>query len=86
MQNLNRLRQEIDTIDKDLLRLIKKRVGVVQKIGELKTELSSPVKDPERERLVIEKLVKETEDSELSAEAIEKIWRTIFDVSYKVER
>lgn len=80
------LRKKIDKIDEQILKLLKKRVDVVEKIGKYKKNNNIPIKDVKREKEVIEVLVKKAKEYGLSKDIIQKIWRNIFDYSYKVEK
>lgn len=51
-----KLRDEIDCIDMEILRLIEKRIEVVQKVGDLKHEKKSRIYVPEREEKIFETL------------------------------
>lgn len=47
-------RQEIDRIDEELVRLLTERFLVGQKIGKIKRESGQPIRDPEREKQVLQ--------------------------------
>ncbi len=51
---LDKLRYEIDQIDKEIVALFEKRMDVAQKVGAYKKEKGLPVLVPEREKKVIE--------------------------------
>ena len=46
---IDELRQEIDRLDSELLRIFNERANVALRIGEIKKGLSLPVYDPARE-------------------------------------
>lgn len=52
---IEELRSEIDQIDEALIRLIWKRIGIAERIGEAKKQVSLPVHDVERERKVVQR-------------------------------
>lgn len=57
MENeLERLRETIDEIDKELVEVFTKRMETSRRIGEYKREQGLPVFMPERERIVINRV------------------------------
>ena len=54
--DLSELRDQIDTIDADILSLINQRLEIGKKVGEIKKETGSRILDRSRERKVIERL------------------------------
>jgi len=74
-KDLKGLRDQIDSIDADILNLINQRLKIGQKVGEIKKEKGGQILDRSRERKVIEKL------SELNqGPADEEILKYIFNV------
>jgi chorismate mutase/prephenate dehydratase len=53
---LPELRQSIDTVDNELLRLLNERARLVQEVGAIKHELKQPFYVPDRERQILERL------------------------------
>ena len=82
-KNLDKLRDKIDIIDDQLLRLIIKRSSIVQDIGKIKKKLSSKV-DKNRESKVIERLLNLHKGS-FAKDSIVRIWREIFDTSVNIQ-
>ncbi|MCD4721560.1 MAG: prephenate dehydratase [Desulfobacula sp.] len=56
--DLSELRDQIDTIDANILSLINQRLDIGKKVGEIKKETGSRILDRSRERKVIERLSK----------------------------
>lgn len=54
--DLEILREEIDRIDYDLVRLLNQRAAIALQIGRTKTQTSLTVFDADRERMVIENI------------------------------
>ena len=54
--DINELRFEIDSIDDQLLELFECRMGIAKEIGKYKKEKGLPIKNPERERMVLDRL------------------------------
>ncbi len=56
-ESLETLRQKIDTIDRELVALLEKRMDTVTKIGQVKKEGNQAVYDAKREQQVLDKVV-----------------------------
>ncbi|HFD1652137.1 chorismate mutase [Enterococcus lactis] len=57
-ESLETLRQKIDTIDRELVALLEKRMDIVTKIGQVKKEGNKAVYDEKREQQVLDKVAK----------------------------
>ena len=77
-------RREIDEIDAELLRLLNMRARVALKVGALKQAAHLPFCDPERERLVLERL-QEINPGPLDERAVDKIFRRIIREPRRVQ-
>jgi len=80
--NLKALRDEIDDIDSQLVRLLTKRLAVTTKVGELKSAEGMPIFAPVREADLISKRREQAEQSGLSGDLIEDILRRLMRDSY----
>jgi len=89
MENeLKKLRNEIDNIDNEILRLLNKRMKIVKKVGELKNNTNAPIYRPEREKEIIERLtdLSKKQNGILGKDEIEAIFLEIFAISRALER
>ena len=77
-------RKEIDEIDAELLRLLNMRARLALKVGALKQAAHLPFCDPERERLVLERL-REINAGPLDERAVDKVFRRIILESRRVQ-
>ena len=86
--DLLKLREEIDKIDNEIIRLLNKRMEIVKKVGELKNTTNAPIYRPEREKEIIERLteISKKEGGILKKEDIEAIFLEIFAISRSLER
>ncbi len=84
-QQIAKLRDKIDEIDRKMVKLINQRAIYADQIGDIKRKLGLPVYVPEREEQVIEN-VKKNNPGPLSAEAIGRIYERIIDESRRLER
>lgn len=85
MSDLVSLRQKIDALDTELLRLLNERAGVAKEIGAIKSRDGLPVYSPERESRVLRNLI-ERSDGPLKPEAISAIYREIMSASLALEK
>lgn len=77
-------RNEIDQIDAELLRLLNMRARLALKVGALKQAAQLPYCDPERERVVLQRL-QELNAGPLDQRAVGKVFRRIIRESRRVE-
>ena len=85
MSDLIPLREKIDAIDTDLLRLLNERANVAKEIGTIKNRDGLPIYSPEREDRVIRGLIERSEGP-LRPEAIRAIYREIMSASLALEK
>ncbi|MBU1217322.1 prephenate dehydratase [bacterium] len=87
MKTLDECRAEIDKLDNEMLEILNKRMRVVHRVGEIKHESGTAVYRPEREKAIIERLAKMSEESggSLNRGAIEAIYLEIFAVARNLE-
>ena len=74
------LREELDTINQELLALLERRGRIVHQVMQIKREYALPAHDPERERRMVEALLSAASDVYPRA-ALERVFSTIFEVS-----
>ncbi len=85
MNELRKLREQIDSIDDQILDLLNERMEVVKRVGELKNSTGAPIYRPEREMEILKRL-KSKNRGPLPSSAIEAIFLEIFAVSRNLER
>ncbi|HIE44519.1 MAG TPA: prephenate dehydratase [Candidatus Omnitrophica bacterium] len=83
--DIQRLRKEIDKIDKEILRLLNKRAEVAVQIGKIKKEKGFSLYCPLREKNLINTLIKKNEGP-LPPESIENIYREILSASVNLQK
>ncbi len=84
MMTLQELREGIDKIDNEMLKLLNRRMQFVKEVGKLKQNDGSSIYRPEREKEILERLNR-LNDGDLTPEAIEAIYMEIFAVSRNLE-
>jgi chorismate mutase-like protein len=77
-------RKEIDEVDVELLRLLNVRARLALKVGALKKAAALPIVDPDRERLILERL-QVLNDGPLDGRAVDKLFRRIIRESKRIE-
>ena len=82
MKKLITLRKQIDACDDKILELLEKRFKVAREIGVAKAGGRLPVRDPKREKLVIQDRVLKGGERHLSAVLIKTVWKAIFKEAY----
>jgi chorismate mutase/prephenate dehydratase len=82
--DMGALREQINTVDEQLLSLLNKRAELALAIGAVKAASGQPVYDPAREDAVFTKLEK-ANAGPLSTGAIDEIYRTIIAICREMQ-
>ncbi len=85
MSDLATLREKIDALDGELLRVLNERARLAQEIGVIKNRESLPIYSPDREIKLLRSLVERSEGP-LRPEAIRAIYREIMSASLAIEK
>lgn len=85
MSELDELRQKIDALDTELLRLLNERASLAREIGIIKNRESLPIYSPDRETKLLRSLI-ERSNGPLRPEAIRAIYREIMSASLSIEK
>ncbi|MCL1079923.1 bifunctional chorismate mutase/prephenate dehydrogenase [Parashewanella spongiae] len=83
---LEKLRNEIDTVDQGLLNLLRQRLNLVARVGEVKHNAGLPIYAPQREASMLDKRRDEAEKLGVSPQLIEDILRRLMRESYQNEK
>ena len=84
MEDLKILREKIDKIDDEIVKLLSDRMACSEAIGEVKKSLSAPVADLKREDEIINRLTLNKKESE--AELIKDVYKIIFAYSKSLQK
>jgi chorismate mutase / prephenate dehydratase len=79
--SLGELRQQLDQTDDEIVRLLARRLATVKLIGKAKAEQSTAVRDPERERAVLQHVETLATSLGVSAPLARKIFSDLIDYS-----
>ena len=77
--NIDELRRQIDSIDDELLNLFENRMEITKEIRQYKKEKGLPIKDPERERIILGRLCKKTRPE--LAEYVKALFSALIEIS-----
>jgi chorismate mutase len=83
--DIDDIRKEIDRLDRELLRIFNERAALALAIGEIKKEKGLPVYDPQREKLIFERM-KAANPGPLEDGAIIRLFERVIDESRSLER
>lgn len=84
---LQKLRDTLDGIDNEILKLLNKRMETVHKVGLVKAQSGGAIYRPEREKSIIDRLHKQSLEANgsLNRAAIEALFLEIFAISRNLE-
>ena len=83
--SLEELRNRIDKLDRQLVKLLNERAQVVVEIGKLKNKTGKPIYSPDREKKVFARIA-ETNKGPLPDKCLVAIWRELMSGSFVLER
>ncbi len=78
-------RRKIDQVDLEILRLLNKRAQFTIEIGNIKKQRLLPFHSPEREKLIIQRILKEN-PGPLGSDGVRRVFERIIDESRKLEK
>lgn len=84
MEDIKALRNQIDKIDNELIKLFENRLDIAKKIGDIKRNNSMKVVDLKREEEVIRKKVSMVKDKDYS-DLVQCFFKNIIELSKKVQ-
>lgn len=84
MKSLTELRNEIDHIDYEIIKLLEKRFGVVKDIKKYKTQKKLSREDLQRESQILSRIHEIIEDDSC-LKNLESVYKAIFTESKKVQ-
>ncbi len=85
MSELSDIREKIDAIDSQLLKLLNERATLALEVGKIKSRDGLPIYAPDREMALLRGLIEKSEGP-LSASAIRAIYREIMSAALALEK
>ena len=82
---MDRLRKNIDAIDREMVRLLNERAGCAIALGRIKRDRGLPIYQPAREEEVLGN-VQRSNGGPLESEALRRLFERIIDESRRIER
>jgi prephenate dehydrogenase len=83
---IREVRQRIDDVDHEIVRLIAQRTELAERAGKAKAELGRPILDPAREKALLESRRAWASQANLDAEGIAEIFQAIVRLSRRAQR
>lgn len=83
--DLDELREEIETIDRDIVELIAQRTYVAESVAAVKRERDIPTVDEQQEERVMERAAENAEMFDVDANLVKAIFRLLIELN-KVEQ
>lgn len=84
MKDLKQCREQLDSIDLEIIKLFEKRMSIIKDVALYKKENDLPILDETREKIMIQKNLKNLNNAELK-EYYKAILETYLDVSKKYQ-
>jgi len=85
MEEIEKLRSDLDEIDIEILQLLMRRTEIVKKIGLIKKQYDMPIVDRKREKKVYNNVKEFALKYELDFDQIKSIFKEIMRFSKKVQ-
>jgi prephenate dehydrogenase len=82
---LGHVRERIDEVDHELIRLLKQRTDLALRAAKAKAEIGAPVLDSAREKSLLESRRQWAQELGLDGEQIEEVFRTLLRVSRRAQ-
>ncbi|MEM8964452.1 MAG: bifunctional chorismate mutase/prephenate dehydratase [Acidobacteriota bacterium] len=79
--DLKALREEIQSIDRDLLALLRRRMDLVEGVANAKLKRAFPFRDAQREERVLQRVRRDAEKHGIDPHAVERLYRLIMDMA-----
>ena len=83
--SLDNLRDEIDEVDAELVKLIARRFLAVEKLALLKAEIQLPVVDPGRIEIVQDRVAGLAQNIGINPDIARRLWKSIIDEAVLLE-
>ncbi|MDQ7009855.1 MAG: chorismate mutase [Candidatus Gracilibacteria bacterium] len=83
---LKNFREQIDTLDHEIIYLLSRRFIIVEQIGLIKKDIGAESIQPKRWEELMYKVLEEAKDKHLSEDLVKKIWNLIHKESLKIEK
>ena len=86
MAEIQKLRQNIDRLDKAIIAQVAKRLAIARKIGMLKKKHGAKIRDSKRESFLQELHAEWSKEYKISKETISKVFKQIMKESKRIQK
>src|SRR3989442_2906190 len=86
MDDVTRIRDRIDELDQEIVRLLKNRYENARLLGRIKKHRGLDYRDPEREKIILRKIERAATSLDLDPNLIRPIFDQIFALSVEAQR
>jgi chorismate mutase / prephenate dehydrogenase len=86
MDDVNRIRDRIDEIDQEIVRLLKNRYENARLLGRVKQKRGLDYRDPEREKIILRKIERAATSMDLDPKLMHPIFEQIFGFSVEAQQ
>src|SRR5205807_2589980 len=86
MDDVTRIRDRIDELDQEIVRLLKNRYENARLLGRIKQQRHLDYRDPEREKIILRKIERAATSLDLDTKLIRPIFDQIFTFSVQAQR
>jgi prephenate dehydrogenase/chorismate mutase len=86
MDDVARIRDRIDELDQDIVRLLKNRYENARLLGRIKQKRGLDYRDPEREKIILRKIERTTTSLDLGLKFVRPIFEQIFALSVEAQQ
>ena len=86
MDDVTRIRDRIDELDQEIVRLLKNRYENARLLGRIKQQRHLDYRDPEREKIILRKIERAARSLDLDPKLIRPIFDQIFALSVEAQR
>ena len=83
--DLQKIREQIEEVDRELLIQLKKRMALVESVAMSKLENAAPFRDKQREELLLLRVRKIAAELDLDAHEVERLYRLIIEMAISHE-
>lgn len=75
---LEGIREEIERVDREIVALVSRRVGLARRVGPLKRALGMPVLDPPREAAIVRRAAEAAREAGISGDEVRGVfWQIV---------
>lgn len=84
--DLLEIREHLDRLDKILILILAERISLISKVAEYKKKENIMIYQQEREKAILNNVVKLAEEQKLNPKLIENIFELIIEDSHRIQK